>query len=77
MSDDQRAEYQRAIEGAIEAAKLEGFHREHFVNLMDRLERDDDALIVLKGHLVIEERITAAIEKFVWNPRYSIEPVAA
>ena len=37
---------------------------------MERLERDDDALIVLKGHLVIEERITAAIEKFVWHPEY-------
>lgn len=37
MSDDQRAEYQRAIEGAIEAAKPKGSHREHFVNLMDRL----------------------------------------
>jgi hypothetical protein len=25
---------------------------------------------VLKGHLVIEERITAAIETFVWHPEY-------
>jgi hypothetical protein len=25
---------------------------------------------VLKGDLVIEERVTAAIEKFVWHPEY-------
>ena len=45
--------------------RAQAVRRDHFVRLIANLESDDEALIVLKGHLVIEERITAAIEKFV------------
>lgn len=70
MSEEPEIERTRAIEDAIRTAGLDGSHRDHFRNLLDRLERDDVALIVLKGHLVIEERITAAIGKFVWHPEF-------
>jgi hypothetical protein len=60
-NSDGRKEREQAIAAAIKGATLEGSHAEHFKNLLERLERDDDALIVLKGHVVIEERITAAI----------------
>lgn len=70
MSEDAQGERERLIHEAIKEAQLEGSHREHFRSLLDRLERDDEALIVLKGHLVIEERITAAVEKFVWHGEY-------
>src|SRR5262245_39684133 len=70
VSEDPHAERERLIEEAIRGANLKDSHHEHFRNLLDRLERDDEALIVLKGHLVIEERITAAIEKFVWHAEF-------
>jgi hypothetical protein len=67
MHEDERAEYRRAAENAIEGVPMEAEDRELFLGLLDRLERDDEALIALKGHLVLEERITSAIEKFVWH----------
>jgi len=70
MSEDPQEERERLIVEAIRGANLKGSHREHFRHLLDQLERDDEALIVLKGHLVIEERITSAIEKFVWHGEY-------
>jgi len=70
MSEDPQAEHERQIDEAIQAANLKDSQGEHFRNLLERLERDDEALIVLKGHLVIEELITAAIEKFVWHGEY-------
>lgn len=70
MAEDPQVERERLIAEAIKGANLNSSHGEHFRNLLDQLERDDEALIVLKGHLVIEERITSAIEKFVWHGEY-------
>jgi len=42
--------------------------RDNFLHLIENLALDKVALMVLKGHLVIEEKITAAIEKFVFHP---------
>jgi hypothetical protein len=61
MSEDPKADRKSHIDEAIQAADFKDSLGEHFTNLLGRLERDDEALIVLKGHLVIEERITAAI----------------
>lgn len=44
--------------------------RELFLRLIGQLESDDAALVVLKGHLVIEERLTVVIEKFVFHPEH-------
>ena len=66
MPEDRR----RAVEERIKHVKLEGSYREHFAHLIEELESDDAALIVLKGHLVIEERITSVIEKFVFHPEH-------
>jgi hypothetical protein len=44
--------------------------REHFLHLISHLESDNAALIILKGHLVVEERLTAVIEKFVFHPKH-------
>jgi|SRR5579864_4078040 len=44
--------------------------REHFLRLVGQLESDAPALVILKGHLVIEERLTAVIEKFVFHPEH-------
>jgi hypothetical protein len=70
VSDDVKTERRRAIEEAVKGLNLHGVYREHFIRLLERLESDDDALIVLKGHLVLEERLTAAIEKFVFHPEF-------
>jgi hypothetical protein len=70
MAEDERAAYLREVEEAIKGVPLEEEDRKLFLDLLAKLERDDVALIVLKGHLVIEERITAAIEKFMWNGDY-------
>jgi hypothetical protein len=42
--------------------------RESFFHMIEHLALDRAALTVLKGHLVIEEKITAAIETFVFHP---------
>lgn len=70
MPDGPDTYVRRAIEEAIEGVHMEASQRERFLRLMETLERDDEALIVLKGHLVVEERINATIEKFVWNAKY-------
>jgi hypothetical protein len=70
MAEDERSEYLRGVEQATKDVPLEEEDRKLFLDLLAKLERDDVALIVLKGHLVIEERVTAAIEKFVWNGDY-------
>lgn len=44
--------------------------RANFQRLIGQFTVDAEALVVLKGHLVIEERITAAIEKFVFHPEH-------
>ncbi len=73
MADEQdtyQAERRKSIEERIKHVLPEGSKRELFVNLIAQLESDDAALIILKGHLVIEERITAVIEKFVFRPEH-------
>jgi hypothetical protein len=45
-------------------------HRAAFHRLIAQLDEDKAALVALKGHLVLEEKITAAIEKFVFHPEY-------
>src|SRR5579872_5211790 len=70
MADDISPEQRQAIEEHIKDSPLTGSHRDHFVRLIGRLESDDEALIVLQGHLVTEERITAVIEKFVFHPEH-------
>jgi hypothetical protein len=50
MADEPQREREAAIEAAIRDAALEGSHAEHFKHLLEQLERDDDALIVLKAH---------------------------
>jgi hypothetical protein len=68
--DIDQTERRKSIEERIEGVLAEGLKRKHFVNLIAHLESDDAALIILKGHLVIEERITAVMEKFVFHPEY-------
>jgi hypothetical protein len=43
-------------------------HRKSFLRLIGQLDSDSAAMMVLKGHLVSEEKITAAIDKFVFHP---------
>lgn len=42
-------------------------HRESFLRLIGQLDADVAAMTLLKGHLVLEEKITASIEKFVFD----------
>ncbi len=44
--------------------------RDSFLHLIGHLDLDRAAMVALKGHLVIEEKITAAIEKFVFHPEH-------
>ena len=44
--------------------------RESFIHLVGHLDSDAAAMLALKGHLVIEEKITSTIEKFVFHPEY-------
>ena len=67
---DARTERRKSIDEHVKDVLPEGSARDHFVNMIAQLESDDEALIVLKGHLVIEERITATIEKFVFHPEH-------
>lgn len=43
-------------------------HREGFLHLIAHLEADRAAMVLLKGHLVIEEKLTESIEKSVFHP---------
>jgi len=49
MPEDEKAEYLRAAEDAIKGAPMEAEQRELFLQLLSKLERDDVALIVIKG----------------------------
>lgn len=42
--------------------------RESITDLLSRLETDDAATMVLKGQLVLEEKINAIIDQFVFHP---------
>ena len=67
MAEGPEPQRRQSVEDALKDVKLEGSYREHFINLVERLTRDDEAMIVLKGHLVIEERLTAAVERELAN----------
>jgi hypothetical protein len=69
-NDDSSKKRMEDIRERVAGMMTEGSHREHFINLIGQLESDDEALIILKGHLVVEERITAVIEKFVFHPEH-------
>jgi hypothetical protein len=43
-------------------------HRADFLRLMSQLTVDDEALVVLKGHLIVEEKLDEIIEAFVFHP---------
>jgi hypothetical protein len=72
MADEReaRTERRKSIDERVKEVLPEGRRCDHFVNMIAQLESDDEALIVLKGHLVIEERITATIERFVFHPEH-------
>ena len=58
MSEDAQAERRRSIEDALKHLNLESSYKEHFRGFLEKLESDDAALIVLKGHLVLIPVIT-------------------
>ena len=43
-------------------------HRTDFLRLMSRLTVDDEALVVLKGQLIVEKKLDEIIEAFVFHP---------
>lgn len=52
---------------ALERTIPDKHHRESFLRLIGQLDADVAAMTLLKGHLVLEEKITASIEKFVFD----------
>jgi len=72
MTDEQKSIRQT---NNLETDKLERIipdkhQRDTFQRLLEHLDSDTAAMVALKGHLVIEEKITSAIEKFVFHPEY-------
>jgi hypothetical protein len=59
---------ERSVEEQVAEILTDKAHREKFLRLIGEMNVDDEALIVLKGHLVLEERLDAIFEKFVFNP---------
>lgn len=45
-------------------------HRNTLLRFLREVNTDPAAMATLKGHLVIEERLTAALEKFVFHPEH-------
>lgn len=43
--------------------------RTDFLRLISQLTVDDEALVVLKGHLIVEEKLDEIIEAFVFHPQ--------
>jgi hypothetical protein len=70
MAEHENSMAGQPIENAIKRIVPDEALREHFLRLIGQLESDDAAIIILKGHLVLEERITAVIEKFVFHPEH-------
>lgn len=72
MTDEQKTtdQTQNFTMEDLERTIPDKHHRERFMHLIGHLELDKVALIALKGHLVLEEMITAAIEKIVFHPEY-------
>lgn len=44
--------------------------RDTLFHFFEQLDLDKPALIALKGHLVVEEKLTGIIEKFVFHPEH-------
>jgi hypothetical protein len=44
--------------------------RDNVLHLLEHLDLDKSAVVVLKGHLVLEEKMTSIIEKFVFHPQH-------
>jgi hypothetical protein len=45
-----------------------------FKHLIESLNNDEAVMVTLKGHLVIEEKITGAIKKIVFHPSILATP---
>jgi hypothetical protein len=70
MNDDKEHSPEEFENQTIEQL-LPGEHqRQTFFRLMEHLRSDTAALVALKGHLVIEEKLTIVLEKFVFHPEH-------
>jgi hypothetical protein len=61
------------MNGRLSEAHLERFIpnerlRNDIGRLLSQLDEDDSAIVILKGHLVIEEKLDSIIDKFLWHP---------
>lgn len=54
----------------LERILPDSHHRETFKRLISHLDLDRTALVVLKGHLVLEEQITRGISNFLNHPEH-------
>jgi len=70
MAEHENSTAGQPIQEFIKGIVPDEVGREHFLRLIGQLDSDDAALFILKGHLVLEERITAVIEKFVFHPEH-------
>lgn len=68
--DTYQEKRRKSIKEQVAHVLPEGSAREELVDLLAQLDSDDAALIILKGHLVVEERINAVLEKFVFHPEF-------
>jgi hypothetical protein len=61
---------EKSVEEQVAEILTDKAHREKFLRLVGEMNVDEEALIVLKGHLVLEERLDAIFRKFVFNPEH-------
>jgi hypothetical protein len=59
---------EKSVEEQVAEILTDKAHREKFLRLVGEMNVDDEAVIILKGHLVLEERLNAIFKKFVFNP---------
>lgn len=65
MTDQFETELREALETFTDNRSRENFQR-----LIGEMEMDASVIVTLKGHLLLEERLTSAIEKFVFHPEH-------
>jgi hypothetical protein len=72
MSNGTEREYAWSKPSAEDLARVISNERQRDILLrfFSQLDSDPVAMVALKGHLVIEEKITAAIYKFVFHPEH-------
>jgi hypothetical protein len=72
MTDDQKTTPPKTEPNAEDLERIipDKHRRQTFLDLLAHLDSDTPAMLALKGHLVIEEKITSAIDKFVFHPEY-------